>query len=138
MRVLGIVLVALVCVLSFGGAALAHAPVHHEQRAVHAYSDRSVHREDSRSLHAGEWRDPTGAASSYTAFASPRGFGSLKDMAADVDLSDDCCGVACHAAIGGRTWDNRTWHLPMSAVIAAAPSLRGNCQGRLERPPRVF
>lgn len=138
MRVLGIIFVALIWALAFGGAASAHAPVHHEQRVVSAHPDHSVHGDASRSIHAVGPRERAAAAVAFTALALPQDAGSLNGTSSDVDLSDDCCGVACHAAIGGRTYDNRTRHLPLSAVIAVGPSLHGSNQGRLERPPRVL
>jgi hypothetical protein len=138
MRVLGIVFVALIYALAFGGAASAHSPVHHEQRAAPTHADHSVQGDASRSTHAVGPRERAAAALAFTALALPRDIGSLNDMSSDVDLSGDCCGVACHAAIGGRTYDNRTCHLPLSAIIAVAPSLHGSKQGRLERPPRIL
>lgn len=138
MRVLGIVFVALVCALSFGGSALAHSPVHHEPGAVHGYPHQSVHGKNSRSIPAVGERDRTEAALSSAAFAASRDTGGLNDTSSDVDLDDDCCGVACHAAIGGRNYDNRPSQWPLSALIVVEASLFGRSPGRLERPPRVL
>lgn len=55
----------------------------------------------------------------------------------DRDPNDDCCGVACHAVVGGKGDDKLASHLPSSPIVlTGASELLGIKQRRLERPPR--
>lgn len=132
--VLGL-LVASASILMFAGAALAHVP---------------VQRDDERpAQYASQWlSEPVEAMAPQECFSTATGVFAVVAHAADaplplsepdgIEFDCDCCGVACHAALGDVGRPSATRRLPASvAALTGSPFLHGRSQGPPERPPRL-
>jgi hypothetical protein len=143
MRLLSVIIVAMTSVLLFQGVALAHTSGY-DRAQVHHKTSKSPEGEAAPSTHPGECRRPTVDMPSAVMADVPPGV-DKPDPASDWngrdnwDSNDDCCGVACHAAVEGKGDDRLASPPPMSPVALSGMSeLLGTRQGRLERPPRRF
>ncbi len=139
MRLLGVIIVAIASVILLKGEALAHTS---GRDGGQAHSNTGKQPEAvAPSTYASECRGLV-ATSSATMVDRPSGMGRRastndRDARDNWDPYDDCCGVACHPALGSKGDDRLASHPPSGPVVIADISeLRGTRQGRLERPPR--
>lgn len=127
-------LLALAGTLMLASAALAHAPVQRDFAPPANY----VLRLPSQYVKAmaAQQSTPTTAAvflvAAQGAAAVPWG------ESEDFDIDYDCCGVACHAALGNVIRPNAAQRLPRNVVLSReSPFLHGRSHGPPERPPRI-
>jgi hypothetical protein len=132
--VLGL-LVASVSLLVFAGAALAHVPVQRDDERPAHYASQSL-------------SEPVEAIAPQECISTATVVVSVVIQAADarfplsepdgVESDCDCCGVACHAALGDVGRPSAARRLPASvAALTGSPFLHGRSQGPPERPPRL-
>lgn len=129
--VLGL-LVASASMLVFTGAALAHVPVHwdDERPASQSLFERveAMALKECIPTAAVVFSVAAHAADAQLPLSEPDG----------IEFDCDCCGVACHAALGNVGRPGAARHLPARvAVLAGSPFLHGRSQGPPERPPRL-
>lgn len=142
MRLLAVIIVALASVLLLQGVALAHGSGHHDRAQAPLKTSMLAETEIESPSYAGDCRRPIIATVSEMMFDVASGTGA-QDVGGDWNArddrepNDDCCGVACHAVVGGRGDDRLASHLPSSPIVlTGASELLGIKQRRLERPPR--
>lgn len=141
-RVLRVLLVAFMGVLLSAGAALAHSPVsgRWEQRSSHAAALPQSEAARSSAPSECTYMAP-GIAPVAAVFVQswPRGPGSIpaRDGTGFAEFDDDCCGVACHAAVADIGHDGAAWGLPSTAFTLNGSILHGRAQGPPDRPPRI-
>lgn len=139
----GSLLVASMSMFMFASAALAHAPIQPEGRhPSHQVVARSP---QSEAINPAA---PPGCVRSAVIVVPVAGLvadSRLSDQHStpgqngsdDIGFDADCCGVACHAALGNVGRISGARRPPVSAVVpAGTSSLHGRSQGPPERPPR--
>jgi hypothetical protein len=141
--VLRMLLVASMGVLLAVGVALAYAPTQggHEEPSLHVAP--ALQSETAKSTAPSECAYKISiiapVAAAFAQFRS-HGFDSIpaRDQPDLTDFDDDCCGVACHAAVGNVGHDGGAWCSPLAAFVLIGSSvLQGRDQGPPERPPRI-
>lgn len=140
---LGLLPAASAGILVFAVASLALVPDQGDHERSAQYSERSRQGVEIRVSEPAELAGGTGTIVSAATFVDQPWIDRL-DPGADCDesdhgdLGDDCCGVTCHAAVGGIGIDACPIRPPPSAAASTgSPSLLGRSQDPPERPPRV-
>jgi hypothetical protein len=142
MRLLGLIVVTIASALLLQGVALAHTSGHHDRVQAQPKTSKPPEAEAASSAYTGECHRRAIATSSEIVSDTPSGVGR-HDAAGDWNArndgepGDDCCGVACHAAVEGRDDDRLASYARSKHVdLAVTSELLGARQGRPERPPR--
>ena len=141
--VLRVLLVAFMGVLLAAGAALAHPPARggQEQRSSHAAPlPQSEAAKSAAPPECAYKASVTPPVAAVFVQSWPHGFASIpvRDGADFTGFDDDCCGVACHAAVADIGHDGAAWGLPLTTFVMNGSSvLHGRAQGPPEPPPRI-
>lgn len=107
MRLLAVMIVAMASVLLFQGVALAHGAAHHDRAQAPLKTSTLTETESESPNYTGDCHRRMIAAVSEMMFDVASATGAhdvVGDWNArdDREPNDDCCGVACHAVVGGR------------------------------------
>lgn len=132
--VLGL-LVASASMLMFVTAALAHVPVQRDSEHPARYASESLS-EPVEAMAPQECISTATVVVSVVVHAADARFPLSEPDGIEFDC--DCCGVACHAALGDIGRPSAARRLPASvAALTGSPFLHGRSQGPPERPPRL-
>lgn len=139
-RLFGALVIASIGLLMFAGSASAHSPLRQEREQA---SHRSTYPQHS------EATTPTGSSGCVREVGKVVSAAALLARSAldrqeigrggsqDCDLDFDCCGAACHAALGdGDQFGGGRRLLAGTVELTGASFLRGKGQGPPKPPPR--
>ena len=132
--VLGL-LVASASTLLLAGAALAHVPAQRDSEHPAQHASQSL----SEPVEAMALQECIPTAAVVFSVAAHAADARLPLSESDgIEFDCDCCGVACHAALGDIGRPSAARRLPASvAALTGSPFLHGRSQGPPERPPRL-
>lgn len=128
-------LLAAASTLLLAGAALAHVPAQRDSEHPAQHASQSL----SEPVEAMALQECIPTAAVVFSVAAHAADARLPLSEPDgIEFDCDCCGVACHAALGDIGRPSAARRLPASvAALTGSPFLHGRSQGPPERPPRL-
>lgn len=141
-RAFGTIVLGWVVMLLAGGVAPVDGPSQHDRGRSAHYDASQTSKMELAGLstmadchHAGAAL--LAAVSSPLLLAGELGSGPQRTAPDDIDPDDECCGVACHAAVGNPIDGRCTCRSFIVIAPVELPGLDGKSQDPLERPPRL-